>query len=110
MTNSNLILIDGGEKKQNFVTLSQKKELQTKLLSSWELQRKAVGYTDHTITLGLRNVNEFLTLINKFIWEIDSEDIELFYEDLVGRNLAHSTRRAYQSNISTFLEYLRSRK
>lgn len=110
LTNSNFVLIDGGGKKQNFVTLSQKKEFQTKLMSSWELQRRALGYTEHTITLGLRNINEFLTLVNKFIWEIDSEDIELFYEDLVGRNLAHSTRRSYQSNISTFLEYLRSRK
>src|SRR5699024_7766502 len=110
MVNSDLILIDGGEKKHKFITLSQKKEFQTKLLAAWELQRKALGYTEHTISLGLTNVNEFLTLINKFIWEITPDDIELFYENLVGRNLAHSTRRSYQSNISTFLEYLRSRK
>lgn len=112
MVNSNLKLISGGEdhNERKFITLTQKREFQTKLMSSWELQRKAVGYTEHTISLGLTNVNEFLTLVNKFIWEIVPEDVELFYEDLVGRNLAHSTRRSYQSNISTFLEYLRSRK
>src|SRR5699024_11809168 len=73
-------------------------------------KRKDVAYKERTISKRKSNVKEFLKLSNKFIWEIDSENIECTYEDLVGRNLEHSTRRAYQSNISTFLEYLRSRK
>ncbi|SDI41521.1 Site-specific recombinase XerD [Planococcus glaciei] len=110
MTKNNLYVIKGLEKKHNNASLSVKTNFQYKLLAGWELQQKALGYTDKTIALNLRNIKEFLSLIDKFVWEIDREDIELFYVDLVGRNLAHSTRRKYQSNISTFLEYLRSRK
>lgn len=91
-------------------TYKELEEFNVGLLSSWELQQKALGYTSITIASNLRNVREFLLLVDKFIWEIDKDDIELFYLNLVGRNLAHSTRRKYQSNISTFLEYLRDRK
>lgn len=91
-------------------TLKEMQDFQVELLGGWELQQKAVGYTEATIALNLRNINDFLNLINKFIWEITAEDVELFYIHLIGKNLAHSTRRKYQSNITTFLEYLRSRK
>lgn len=91
-------------------TKEEMNNFQTKLLAGWELQQKAIGYTNETIGLNLRNINEFLKLVDKYIWEVDTEDVEIFYSFLVGKNLAHSTRRKYQSNISTFLEYLRSRK
>lgn len=108
---SKLRLISNDEKSTVIVqTLKEKQAYQAELFGSWEIQQRAKGYTEKTITLSLRNVREFLDLVDKFIWEITAEDLELFYNFLVGKNLAHSTRRAYQSNISTFLEYLRSRK
>ena len=110
MSNEKPLHLLSGVENKSYITLQEKVVLQDKLIFGWELQQKAVGFTEQTIALNLRNIKEFLSLIDKFIWEIDSEDIELFYIDLVGRNLAHSTRRKYQSNISTFLEYLRNRK
>lgn len=109
---SNLYLIKKDVERKNNKVLIQEEmmDYQHQLISSWELQQKALGYTNNTIALNLRNIREFLILIDKFIWEIDKEDVEAFYLNLVGRNLAHSTRRKYQSNISTFLEYLRNRK
>ncbi|MFJ7950130.1 phage integrase N-terminal SAM-like domain-containing protein [Lysinibacillus sp. NPDC096418] len=83
---------------------------QSKLLGEWERQQKVKGYTSHTIALNLRNINEFLTLSNKFCWDITTDDVENFYLSLVGKGLAHSTRRMYQSNISTFYNFLRGRK
>jgi len=83
---------------------------QTTLLGEWERQQKVKGFTSETIALNLRNINEFLTLSKKFCWEITSEDVEEFYLSLVGKGLAHSTRRKYQSNISTFYDFLRGRK
>ncbi|MCD8838317.1 tyrosine-type recombinase/integrase [Staphylococcus arlettae] len=93
--------------------LTTKEELDTfqnQLLSDWELQQKAKGYTKESIALNIRNVDEFLYLIDKYIWEINPNDVDLFYSYLVGRNLSHSTRRKYQSNINTFTNYLKQRK
>lgn len=83
--------------------------LQAKLIGLWEQQQRVLGYTDGTISLNIRNINEFLDLCNKFIWDVTSSDIDIFYHNLVGKGLAYSTRRKYQSNITTFLEYLRTR-
>lgn len=91
------------------LTVEEAKEFQTKLMGLWERQQRVVGYTDASIALNLRNVNEFLEMAHKFIWEITTEDVDNFYFGLVGRGLAYSTRRKYQSNITTFLDYLRSR-
>lgn len=82
---------------------------QAKLLGLWEQQQRVLGYTEETIAQGLRNVDEFLKVAGKFIWEVTTADVDRFYEQLVGRGLAYSTRRKYQSNITTFLDYLRSR-
>ena len=82
---------------------------QAKLLGLWEQQQRVLGYTDATTALNLRNINEFLEVAGKCIWEVDIHDFDNFYMGLVGRGLAYSTRRKYQSNVITFLDYLRSR-
>ncbi len=82
---------------------------QAKLLGLWEQQQRVLNYTEETIALGCRNVEAFLKVTGKFIWEVTTHDIDVFYDHLVGRGLAFSTRRKYQDNISTFLDYLRSR-
>lgn len=84
-------------------------KFQAKLLGLWEQQQKVLGYTNASVALNLRNINEFLEVADKFIWEVDIHDFDNFYLGLVGRGLAYSTRRKYQSNIITFLDYLRSR-
>ncbi len=104
------LLLNEDNASNHLQTLKEMQDFQAELLGGWELQQKAIGYTEATIALNLRNINEFLDLVDKFIWEITPEDVEVFYVFLVGKNLAHSTRRKYQSNITTFLEYLRSRK
>lgn len=94
-------------------TLVDKEELhiyQAKILGEWERQQRAKGFTVQTVALNLRNINEFLSLSKKYFWEITSDDVENFYLSLVGKGLAHSTRRKYQSNISTFYSFLRGRK
>ncbi|PEI57462.1 MULTISPECIES: tyrosine-type recombinase/integrase [Priestia] len=92
------------------LTFEEKIKFQAELLGDWERQQLVKGYTHATVALNLRNINEFIELINKFCWEINKSDVEDFYISLLGKGLAHSTRRKYQSNISTFYEYLRSRK
>jgi len=82
---------------------------QAKLLGLWEQQQRVLGYAEGTVVLSLRNVDAFLKGTGKFIWEVTTSDVDRFYEQLVGRGLAYSTRRKYQSNITTFLDYLRSR-
>lgn len=82
---------------------------QAKLLGLWEQQQRVLGYVETTIALGISNVEAFLKVAGKFIWEVTTVDVDRFYEQLVGRGLAYSTRRKYQSNIATFLDYLRSR-
>src|SRR6266702_229338 len=82
---------------------------QAKLVGLWEQQQQVLGYTEASIALSSRNLNKFIKIAGKFIWEVTNHDIDRFYEQLVGRGLAYSTRRKYQSNITTFLDYLRSR-
>ncbi len=82
---------------------------QAKLLGLWQQQQRVLGYTEASIALSSRNLDEFLKVADKCIWEVTTHDIDQFYEGLVGRGLAYSTRRKYQSNITTFLDYLRSR-
>jgi hypothetical protein len=82
---------------------------QAKLLGLWEQQQRVLGYTEASIANNSRNLDIFLKLSGKCIWEVTTHDIDRFYEQLVGRGLAYSTRRKYQSAITTFLDYLRSR-
>src|SRR5579871_3030585 len=82
---------------------------QAKLLGLWEQQQRVLGYTPASIALSSRNLQEFLKVAGKCIWEVTAHDLDQFYEGLIGRGLAYSTRRKYQSNITTFLDYLRSR-
>jgi site-specific recombinase XerD len=84
-------------------------EYQTKLLGLWEQQQRVLGYSEGYIALSNRNLDTFLKIAGKFIWEVTAHDIDRFYEQLVGKGLAYATRRKYQSNITTFLDYLRSR-
>jgi hypothetical protein len=92
----------------HFPTYEESREYQAKLIGLWEQQR-VLGYTESTIALGTKCLNEFLDVSSKFIWEVSMSDADTFYLGLVGRGLAYSTRRKYQSTISTFLEYLRAR-
>jgi integrase len=85
-------------------TYEESLTFQAKLLGLWEQQQRVLGYTEASIALGCRNVSEFLNVAGKCIWEVTTRDIDQFYERLVGRGLAYSTRRKYQSNITTFLE------
>ena len=82
---------------------------QAKLLGLWEQQQRVLGYTEASIALNSRNLDTFLNVSGKFIWEVSIHDVDRFYEQLVGRGLAYSTRRKYQSALTTFLDYLRSR-
>ncbi len=104
-----LAVVNDENKTINVITYEESEKFQTKLLGLWEQQQKVLGYTNATISLNLRNINEVLNLADKFIWEIDIQDFDRFYIGLVGRGLAYSTRRKYQSNIITFLDYIRSR-
>ena len=82
---------------------------QARLLGLWEQQQTVLGYTKATIALNIRNVNEILDVSEKFIWELTASDMDFFYEGMVSRGLAYSTRRKYQSCISSFLEDDRKR-
>ncbi len=62
-----------------------------------------------TINLNLKSLNEFLQFSGKFIWELDNTDVDEYYYMMVGKALSYSTRRKYQSAISSFLDYARSR-
>ncbi|MEI4604692.1 tyrosine-type recombinase/integrase [Bacillus cereus] len=93
----------------NLPTFEESREYQTKLIGSWEKQQRVLGYTEQTIAIGLRCLDEFLKISDKFIWEITIHDADEFYFGLVGRGLAYSTRRKYQSTLTSFLDYLRTR-
>lgn len=97
------------KQENNLPSFEESRAFQAKLIGLWEQQQQVLGYTQASIALGTRNVLEFLEVAGKFIWETKTEDIDNFYYGLVGRGLAYSTRRKYQSNISTFLDYLRTR-
>lgn len=73
------------------------------------LPKRVLGYTEASIANNSRNLDNLRKLSGKCIWEVTTHDIDRFYEQLVGRGLAYSTRRKYQSAITTFLDYLRSR-
>ena len=90
-------------------TYEESARFQAKLIGLWEEQQRVLGYTPATIALNLRNLNEILDISGKFIWELEPSDMDLFYESLVGRGLAYSTRRKYQSCIVSFLNYLNAR-
>ncbi|MDF2571401.1 MAG: putative tyrosine recombinase [Sporomusa sp.] len=103
-----LTLINNNENSK-ISTYDESVEFQSKLLASWERQQKIVGYTDATIALNVSKVLEFLKGANHFIWGITTLDVDKFYEGLVGKGLAYSTRRKYQSSLSSFLDFIRSR-
>lgn len=104
-----LSVISNTQEELSYPTYEESREYQAKLMGLWEQQQRVLGYTESTIALGINCLNEFLDVSNKFIWEVDMLDADQFYLGLVGRGLAYSTRRKYQSTISSFLEYLKSR-
>jgi len=105
-----LRVIGGAEAQEPAIpTYEESLAYQARLLGLWEQQQRVLGYTEASIALSSRNLDAFLKVADKCIWEVTTHDIDQFYEQLVGRGLAYSTRRKYQSNITTFLDYLRSR-
>nr|WP_235616191.1 site-specific integrase [Lysinibacillus parviboronicapiens] len=84
-------------------------DFQAEMISNWEKQQIIKGYTAGTINLNLKSLNEFLQFSGKFIWELDNTDVDEYYYMMVGKALSYSTRRKYQSAISSFLDYARSR-
>lgn len=111
MKNNPSLRIIGTAETEEYVvpTSEESRSYQARLLGLWEQQQRVLGYTEASIALSSRNLDEFLKRAGKCIWEVTTYDIDQFYEQLVGRGLAYSTRRKYQSNITTFLDYLRSR-
>lgn len=111
MNNNNFLKVVSAVEKNEQLTFSYEdsSNFQAKLLGLWQQQQMVLGYAKSSISLATRNVDEFLAVTNKFIWEINKEDIDNFYLGLVGRGLAYSTRRKYQSNLNAFLDYLRTR-
>ncbi|MCM3169479.1 tyrosine-type recombinase/integrase [Peribacillus frigoritolerans] len=109
MTRNSPFTVLKNEKTINYPTYEESREFQAKLLGLWEQQQRVMNYTEASIALGLKCVNEVLDVSVKFIWEITIYDVDNFYMKLVGRGLAYSTRRKYQSTLTTFLDYLRSR-
>lgn len=53
---------------------------QAKLLGLWEQQQGVLGYTEASIALSSRNLDKFLKIAGKFIWEVTTHDIDRFYE------------------------------
>lgn len=104
-----LSVVSNNKEELVYPTYEESREYQAKLMGLWEQQQRVLGYTESTISLGINCLNEFLNVSNKFIWEVNMLDSDRFYLGLVGRGLAYSTRRKYQSTISSFLEYLRTR-
>jgi hypothetical protein len=111
MKNNPSLRIVGTAETEEYVvpTSEESRSYQARLLGLWEQQQRVLGYTEASIALSSRNLDEFLKRPGKCICEVTTPDIDQFYEQLVGRGLAYSTRRKYQSNITTFLDYLRSR-
>lgn len=106
---NNFNIVKNVDVKKKVPSYEESVKFQARLIGLWEQQQHILGYTAGTITLNIRNVNEILDLRDKFIWELTADDMDKFYEGLVGKGLAYSTRRKYQSNISAFLNYLNSR-
>ena len=103
-------VVNGGMQPQKEEpTYKESVRFQAKLVGVWEQQQQVLGYTKATIVLNLRNLNEILDISDKFIWELEAADMDLFYEKLVGKGLSYSTRRKYQSCISAFLDFLDAR-
>lgn len=107
--NPTLQLIKNDNYDKQIPTYEESLDFQAKLLGLWEQQQKVLGYTEQTISLNIRNVSELLEDSNKFPWELTIDDFDKFYLDMVNRGLAYSTRRKYQSNITTFMDYLKAR-
>ncbi len=102
-------IVKKSESKNPIPTYEESCQFQYKLLGLWEQQQKVLGYTNESIALNLRNIHVLIDSSGKFVWELTLKDFDKFYIDMVGRGLAYSTRRKYQSNIVTFLDFLRSR-
>lgn len=109
MSNGVEVVNGGIQRQKEEPTYEESLRFQAKLIGLWEQQQQVLGYTKETIALNLRNLNEILDISEKFIWQVEAADMDLFYEKLVGRGLAYSTRRKYQSCISAFLDFLDAR-
>ena len=103
------VVIGGVQHQREEPTYEESVRFQAKLIGLWEKQQQVLGYTKATIALNLRNLNEILDISDKFIWELETSDMDMFYENLVGKGLFYSTRRKYQSCISAFLDFLDAR-
>ena len=107
---SHLSLISGDAALASGVTTyAESVAYQVHLLGLWERQQQVLNYTPGSIALSTHNIEEFLHVAGKFIWEVTAHDVIASTRGAVGRNLAYETRRKYQSNIATFLDYLRAR-
>jgi hypothetical protein len=51
-------------------TYEESLDYQAKLLGLWEQQQRVLGYTEATIAVSSRNLDEFLKVAEKFIREV----------------------------------------
>jgi site-specific recombinase XerD len=107
--NSTMRVIAGAKVQQEVPSYEESVRFQARLIGLWEQQQKILGYTPATIALNIRNINEILDVSDRFIWELTTSDMDVFYESMVNKGLAYSTRRKYQSGVTSFLEFLSKR-
>lgn len=109
MKNTSLRVVTNKNVECEVPTFEESVKYQAKLIGSWEQQLEVLGYTVGTRELYVRNINEFLDISKKFIWEVTTYDADNFYASLLEKGNAYNTRRKYQSNIVVFLDYIRTR-
>ena len=76
------------------------------VLTGWRQSQRAQNFSAGTVGRRERSVRRLADFVGSYPWQWRPSDVDEFFGHLRGvRNLAHSTVRAYQTDVKLFLDY-----
>ncbi|MBX4171784.1 tyrosine-type recombinase/integrase [Rhodococcus sp. DMU2021] len=76
------------------------------VLAGWRQAQFARNFSGDTVRRRVRSVEQMIEFVGSYPWQWSPADADDFFGHLRGvRNLAHTTVRAYQTDVKLFLDY-----
>lgn len=88
------------------VPLTEQQEDHEKIVRSYESSMRIRNQAERTVRSTGHTLGNFFAATGKFCWEVTTDDVREYFEDLVDIGLTPETRRKYISSIRLFYEYL----
>jgi parallel beta-helix repeat protein len=108
VVNSSNNTISNNNISDNTYSLVEKQTDHNRLIENYILSRKLRNHSKGTIKGVMLILNRLFNIMGMFCWELNTNDINEYHENLFDSGLTLSTRRGYINTISNFYDFLLS--